>query len=99
MILSNGINLTPEKIEIINLYTYISTKKIKKIDLLKLDCEGMEYMAILGLKDTIDIVNNIVFESYFLEDIKNIEKHGEKYGFKMSKFKGIGGPMFILTKP
>jgi FkbM family methyltransferase len=84
--------------ETIDLYSYINDKNIEEINLLKLDCEGMEYMAILGLKDKIDIVENIVFESFFEEDVQNIKNYVEKYGFYMTKFYGIGGPMFLLTK-
>jgi FkbM family methyltransferase len=91
-------NSSKETIGIINLYDYINNKRIQEIHLLKLDCEGMEYMAILGLKEKIDIVKNIVFESFFEEDIQKIKKYVEKYGFYMTKFYGIGGPMFLLTK-
>lgn len=90
-----------EKTEIIyktNLASYIERHNIERIHLLKLDCEGLEYKSLLGLKEYLSIVDNIVFESYFRDDISNIQEYASKYGFLMSGFKGIGGPMFLLTK-
>jgi len=49
----------------ITLFDFIKNKKIKKIDLIKIDTEGHEYEVLIGLKNKIKIVNSILIEFQF----------------------------------
>jgi FkbM family methyltransferase len=52
-------------VKIITLQNYLKTKKINRIDFLKIDTEGYEYKVILGLKKHISKVSLILFEHHY----------------------------------
>ena len=52
-------------VEIIKLDTFIKKKKIRKIDILKIDTEGSEYDVLKGLRREIQKVQIILFEHHF----------------------------------
>lgn len=52
-------------VKIITLQNYLKTKKINRIDFLKIDTEGHEYKVILGLKKYISKVSLILFEHHY----------------------------------
>jgi len=54
---------TPTKI--ISLKQFIKEEKINKIDFIKIDTEGYEYNALLGLEDEIRKVKFILFEHHY----------------------------------
>ena len=53
------------KVNVINLKEVMSSEKISSIDLLKLDIEGEEINALIGLGDKIKKVKNIVCENHY----------------------------------
>ena len=72
----------------INFRDYLEKKKLKKIDLLKIDTEGYELEVLRGLKDLISEVSIILFEhhydnmivkNYKFSDIHNLLRNN---GFK-----------------
>jgi FkbM family methyltransferase len=52
-------------VKVITLQNYLKTKKINRIDFLKIDTEGYEYKVILGLKKHISKVSLILFEHHY----------------------------------
>lgn len=90
-------NNKKEIIDLITLENFIEENNIKEIDLIKLDIEGAELKAILGLGDKIKYVKNIVFETYFVQDLKLIEKFSKNYNFKLSRT-SLTQAMYILEK-
>ena len=75
-------------IKIISLDNYIKEKKIKKIDILKIDTEGFEFNVIKGLKNHHQIIKLIYFEHHFDDMIKKNYKFKDinqlllDFGFK-----------------
>ena len=57
---SNFYNKT--KFNIISLDNYIQEKKIKKIDILKIDTEGYEFEVLIGAKDVLSKISIVLFE-------------------------------------
>ncbi len=75
----------------------INTLSIKKIDLLKIDCEGNELKVLEGLNDqNWEIINQLIIEVHNIDDrlnyIKNMLK---KYGYEI---KVIQEPSLKNTK-
>jgi FkbM family methyltransferase len=52
-------------VKVTTLQNYLKTKKINRIDFLKIDTEGYEYKVILGLKKYISKVSLILFEHHY----------------------------------
>ncbi len=78
------------KIKVLTLKNFCKQKKIKKIDLLKIDVEGYEYMVLLGAKDFLRKIDYIMLEIQKNDMYKNysnakIEKLLEKNNFKLIK--------------
>ena len=80
------------KIKTINLANFINKKKLKNIDLLKIDTEGHELEVLLGLKQKIKIIkiiliefhSDIIYQNYKSEKIHNyLEKHNFELKEKM----------------
>ena len=75
-------------IKIISLDQYMEEKKIKKIDILKIDTEGFEYNVIKGLNNHHQIIKLIYFEHHFDDMIKKNYKFNDinklliNFGFK-----------------
>mgnify|MGYP006100167543 CR=1 FL=1 len=75
-------------IKIISLDSYILEKKIKKIDILKIDTEGFEFNVISGLNNCHQVVKLIYFEHHFDDMIKKNYKFSDinqillNFGFK-----------------
>jgi len=68
----------------------LQTKKIKKIDLIKIDVEGYEYMVLLGGKKIINNTHYVIIEvqknsMYKNYSEKKIEKFLEKNNFELLK--------------
>lgn len=63
------------KVEIKTIDNFVEEKKIKKIDLLKIDTEGHEYYVLNGFKRHIKMVKYILFEHHY-DDMLN-----KKYTF------------------
>lgn len=92
-------NFYGEKTEVIKLKTlenYCIENQVPYIDLLKIDCEGLEKNVILGLGDFVNNVKNIVFENYFEEDLKYILDHCCNH--KIFPLNINEQPMYILIK-
>lgn len=85
-----------EWIKIITLENYCKKNNINNIDLLKIDCEGFEKNAILGLGDYSENVKNIVFENYFEEDLEPILNHCSSH--QLTKLNINNQPMYLLQK-
>ena len=77
-----------ENIQTITLDEYVEDKKIKKISLIKIDTEGMEYEVIKGAKKSLEICDWVVFEFAWdtaeaagvtFNDIKNLLTKFEIY--------------------
>lgn len=83
-----------KKIKIIRLKDYLETKKIDKIDFMKIDTEGYEFEVLLGAEEYIKKIKMLIFEhhyhnmlikNYTFSDIHNLLK---KYNFhQINKFK------------
>ena len=77
-------------VQSIKLDNFIKKKKIKKIDLLKIDTEGHEYQVLLGLRKKIHIVKSILIEFHNDKIYKNynskkIHLYLTKNNFKLEK--------------
>ena len=81
---------TPVKISTTTLKDFIDNKKLKVIDILKVDTEGYEYNVILGLDEKIKLIKAIHLEHHFddmiLKNYKltDIHKYLVDKGFKKS---------------
>ena len=78
------------KIKTIKLSNFLNSKKINKIDLIKVDTEGHEYQVLKGLENKIKKINIILIEFHndkIYEDYENkkIHKYLTSTGFKFSK--------------
>ena len=79
----------PIKVECKRLDTFVNQKKIKKIDLVKIDTQGHEVKVLKSLGTKLKIIDNIQLEImlYDFYDIQmsfySIEKILRKYGFKL----------------
>ena len=74
----------------ISLSNFIKKKKIKKINLIKIDTEGHEFEVLQGLKKKINIVENILIEFhnnkiYLNYNSNNIHKYLIKNNFVLKK--------------
>ena len=75
-------------IELKTLENEIIEHKLKKIDLIKIDTEGYEYMVLKGLKEKISMIKFIYFEHHFDQMIvknykfKDIDQLLKKADFK-----------------
>jgi FkbM family methyltransferase len=86
-----------ERIQFIRLDEYINTNNIDYITLLKVDCEGLEKESIISLGDCINIVEHIIFETYFDEDLEVIKKFA--FNFDIIKLDiRTGGPLYHMVK-
>ena len=79
-----------KKIKVFTLNNFCKQNKIKKIDLLKIDVEGYEYMVLLGAKDFLKNVDYIMLEIQQNNMYKNyssikIENFLKKNNFKLIK--------------
>lgn len=79
-----------KKVKVITLNNFCKSKKIKKIDLLKIDVEGFEYMVLLGSSNIIKNVSYIMIEiqkndMYSDYSKKKIENFLKKNNFKLIK--------------
>ena len=79
-----------EKIKRMTLFDFIENKRIKKIDLIKIDTEGHELEVLKGLKNKLKIVNSILiefqFNTVFLDyDANKIHKYLKKNDLVLKK--------------
>jgi FkbM family methyltransferase len=79
-----------EKVKKIKLEDFINKNKIKKIDLIKIDTEGHEFEVLTGIKNKINIIQNILIEFHLSNIYKKynqnkIHKYLEKKGFQLKK--------------
>jgi FkbM family methyltransferase len=79
-----------KKVKVITLNNFCKSKKIKKIDFLKIDVEGFEYMVLLGSSNIIKNVSYIMIEiqknnMYSNYSKKKIENFLKKNDFKLIK--------------
>lgn len=59
------------KVKVLSLYAFLETSGIRRVDLLKLDCEGAEYGILFHLPDeAFDKIDNIALETHDTEDWK-----------------------------
>ncbi len=76
----------PIKVKILD--DYVKEKKIKQIDILKIDTEGFEYNVIRGIEKSHNIIRYIYFEHHYDDMIiknykfNDINKILTKFGFK-----------------
>jgi len=77
------------EVNVISLDQFIKEKKIREIDLLKIDCEGTELEVLQSVKNFAKI-KNIVLEAFSGTDenyVSKIISFLEKKGFKIEKSK------------
>lgn len=86
-----------QDIECITLSSYIESNRINHVSLIKLDCEGLEEIAINSLDKYIDLVDNIVFESYFMRDVEKLISTYPKFRIIRTDIK-TGGPLYHMYK-
>ena len=90
LILGGNINYNKQKVKVTTLDNFCEVKKIKKIDIIKIDVEGYEYMVLLGAKKIInnthyviiEVQKNSMYKSYSKKKIENFLK---KNNFKLLK--------------
>ena len=68
---------------------FCKSKKINKIDFLKIDVEGFEYMVLLGSKNIIKNVKYIMIEIQKNDMYSNYSKNKIENFLKKNKFKLI----------
>ena len=93
LIKMNSLDLTSSKVQkiaVLTLDQFCKMQKIKKIDLIKLDVEGYEYMVLLGAKKIIKNIKYIVIEiqknnMYKNYSSKKIELFLKKNNFSLIK--------------
>tara|TARA_B100000787_G_C16166821_1_gene284335 strand:- start:54 stop:752 length:699 start_codon:yes stop_codon:yes gene_type:complete len=90
LILGKNISSYSQKINVIKLDKFCEIKKIKKIDLIKIDVEGYEYKVLLGAKKTIHNIHYVMIEvqknnMYKDYSKKKIEKFLKKNNFILLK--------------
>ncbi len=88
--------ITPKRVNIRLLESFMNENSIKYIDILKIDTEGYEYNIIKGAAEKIQKVNYIYFEHHFddmlkkdytLSDIHNyLTKNGFEKKFKLKMY-------------
>jgi len=86
------------EVQCITLQSFMDKKKIKKIDLLKIDCEGSEYDILNNLPlDYFKKIGNIVMECHQQgeNDITTMKRLLEKRGYKL-KIKTSDPPNYYL---
>lgn len=75
------------KVETVSLKDFTGENKIKKIDFLKMDCEGGEYRILFGCPDkTLKLIRRISMEFHDIDEKQNVEalkKFLEEKGFKV----------------
>jgi len=102
-------NLDQNKIENVHLYNYGITdnfteilERLQKIDLLKMDCEGCEYAAILSTPKNILLTIDKIILEYHKEPaslIKRLEDTGFKTQLQKAGFQTNGQPMgYIIAE-
>jgi FkbM family methyltransferase len=83
-------------VEAISLEDIIKNNKIKKVDFLKMDCEGAEYDILFRSSDEVlEKLNKISMEVHDIDEKLNIEsmkKFLEKKNFKIVKTPNMGDP-------
>jgi FkbM family methyltransferase len=74
-LLSNFNNLSGKKskVEMLKLDTFVNRFNIPKLDLLKIDCEGMDFTVLLGAEQTIKNFMPCIIVEYF-NDVLNQKK-------------------------
>mgnify|MGYP006158453571 CR=1 FL=1 len=90
LILGGNINYNKQKVKVTTLDNFCDVKKIRKIDIIKIDVEGYEYMVLLGAKKIInnthyviiEVQKNSMYKSYSKKKIENFLK---KNNFKLLK--------------
>ena len=80
IIIGTNENTISQKVNVTTLDNFCKMKKIKKIDLIKIDVEGYEYMVLLGAKK---IINNI---HYIIIEIQKNSMYKNYSGQKIEKF-------------
>ena len=68
-------------VPIITLNKYCSQKKIKQIDILKIDTEGYELQVLKGLRKKINCVNLILFEHHYDKSLIKDYKYSDIHNF------------------
>ena len=88
-----------EQISITTLNKYMLDNNIQRVSLLKIDVEGFEGQVIEGTGNLLKCVDNIVFESYFVEDVERIKEYTKYSGFEIERLSlQAGGPMYLLRR-
>ena len=94
-----------EKIRLESFDTFIKQNKLKKIDFLKMDCEGSEYEIFFNLsKNNLKKINKIVLEYHNLDSKKNYKElvlFFERNNFKLVSHKRFGkltGMLYLANK-
>ena len=78
-----------KKVKVVTLNSFCKSKKINKIDFLKIDVEGFEYMVLLGSKNIIKNVKYIMIEIQKNDMYTNYSKNKIENFLKKNKFKLI----------
>ena len=78
-----------KKVKVVTLDNFCKSKKINKIDFLKIDVEGFEYMVLLGSKNIIKNVKYIMIEIQKNDMYTNYSKNKIENFLKKNKFKLI----------
>lgn len=86
----------------ISLNDFIRKYNIKKIDFLKMDCEGAEFEILFGCsKKTLALIKKIGMEYHNIDDKKNVHKLKyflEDNGFKINTYIKLNSTMLFASK-
>lgn len=75
------------KVKTISLKDFLSQEKIKKVDFLKMDCEGAEYEILFSSEKALKAIDKISMETHYVDEKRNVialKSFLEKNGFDVS---------------
>lgn len=79
-----------EKVETISLPTFIAKNQIKRIEFLKMDCEGAEYPIIYSMKESdYQLISKFRLEHHFPDEKEKLTRFLVSLGFKKTNDNGI----------
>ena len=91
-----------DSVNTVNLDTFCERNKIQRIDLIKIDCEGAEFVIIPSLSENLLAKVGSIKVEYQDGDVNNIIQHLTKNGFQIEYHlidKRMKGGMLWMTKP
>jgi len=90
----NNHNITEEEVDVVTLTSFINNNNLRRIDLIKIDIEGMEYDVIDSLSDVDLLKSDRYLIEYHLAKTKNIKRIVERFKFLGYSIMNIEDPTF-----